>query len=144
MNQHGALLATGDGKHQLWSIITNLVISVALVIFFVVWRDTSGGALVGMIIFFLAVDVVTGIYHGVRSTNKLNVHENGVEGKGMKNFFSAGNFSLSYDQIGQVEQKTKVVIIYTSAGKYTCHAGNAAELHAVISEKMANRTSVQG
>jgi len=142
MDQHGNLLASGTGKHNMNQFYFQVVFSVILVIVGLVLELWTTEALVGIIAFFAIIDILTFVWYFPRARTNISVFENGVSGSGMTGVMSAKAFSLPYDQISNVEPGTKRVVVYAkSGGKYTCHAANSDQLQTIIKERLQARNS---
>jgi hypothetical protein len=137
MNQFGELLASGDGKRTNYFQIGFQIVFTIVLIIWSIHSGVDGSILVGLIVFFIIVDILCLIFFGIRATSFIKVYENGIEGLAIRGIIGRREFSCTYDQVASVNLRSGRVTINTkNFEKYTCHANNAQQIRDKVQERV--------
>ena len=136
MTHFGYLLGFGNGEGEMKQFYFNFLFTAFLLALGVGNGWWTDGGLIGLIIFFAIVDVVSYTVFLNRAKSKLFVYENGITGTSTRGLFGSFEFTVEYNQVMSVSTKRNAVVLQTSTGTLNCIVKNTAQLEAQIKERL--------
>jgi len=136
MTQFGYLHGFGSGEGEMKQFYFQIVFTAVLLISGIHFEFWTDGAVIGLIVFFAIIDLISYTYHLARARTKLFVFEQGVMGTSTKGLFGTTEFALPYNQVMSISTKKNAVVLHTATGKLTCVSANTAQLEAQIRERL--------